>query len=188
MTTPAQEKLRPSPPYRYAELSAEHLDKAAAALSNDDALQASEEIWDAVASALKAVCQERGWNHRFHNHLRAAAYYLAEEWRRPDFNANFRAFEDLHTNNYEHQDFVPDVLPMLALARDFCQSMEQIRQTPPPDWNSFSPQQQRVFTHRLRELTRALPDRTAFGAELRGILQQVQDERKKLAASQGVNK
>ena len=168
MTTPTAEQLRPSPPYRYAELSREHLAKAAAALANDDALQASEEIWDAVASALKAVCQERGWNHRFHNHLRAAAYYLTEEWRRPDFNANFRAFEGLHTNNYEHQDFVPDVLPMLALARDFCQSLNQLRQTTTPDWNSFSPQQQRVFTHRLRELTRPLSDRAAFGPELSG--------------------
>ena len=37
----------------------------------------------AAASALKAVCQERGWNHRFHNHLRAAAVYLALEWNRP---------------------------------------------------------------------------------------------------------
>jgi len=144
------------------------LDKAAAALAKEDVDQASDEIWAAAASALKAVCQERGWNHRYHNHLRAAAYYLAEEWRRPDFNANFRAFEDLHTNNYEHQDFVPDVLPMLALARDFCQALDQIRQTPPPDWNSFSPQQQRVFTHRRRELTRPLNDRAAFGAELSG--------------------
>ena len=105
MTTPIEEKLRPSPQYRYAELSREHLEKAAAALANDDSLQTSEEIGDAVASALKALCQERGWNHRYRNHLRAAALYLVEEWRRPDFNANFRAFEDLHTNNYEHQDF-----------------------------------------------------------------------------------
>ena len=113
------------------------MDKAAAALAANDALQAAEEIWDAVASALKAVCQERGWNHRYHNHLRAAALYLAEEGSRPDFIIAFAAFDSLHTNNYEHQWYAADVAPLLALARDFCQSMEQIRQTPPADWNRF---------------------------------------------------
>ena len=168
MTTPTAEQLRPSPPYRYAELSREHLAKAAAALANDDALQASEEIWDAVASALKAVCQERGWNHRYHNHLRAAALYLAEEGSRPDFIIAFAAFDSLHTNNYEHQWYAADVVPLLDLARDFCQSLNQLRQTPPPDWNSFSRQKRQSLTHRLRELTRQLPDRAAFGAELSG--------------------
>ena len=168
MTTSSQEKLRPSPPYRYAELSREHLDKAAAALSNDDALQASEEIWDAVASALKAVCQERGWNHRFHNHLRAAALYLAEEGSRPDFIIAFAAFDSLHTNNYEHQWYAADVVPLLELARDFCRDLDQLRQTPPPDWNIFSHRKRQSLTHRLRELTRQLPDRAAFGAELSG--------------------
>ena len=168
MTTAAPEQLRPSPPYRYAELSQEHLEKAAAALADDDALQASEEIWDAVASALKAVCQERGWNHRFHNHLRAAALYLAEEGSRPDFIIAFAAFDSLHTNNYEHQWYAADVVPLLDLARDFCQSLNQLRQTPPPDWNRFSRQKRQSLTHRLRELTRQLPDRAAFGPELSG--------------------
>ena len=79
MTSPASEKLRPSPPARYEKLAQEHLENAALALVNDNALQASEEIWDAAASSIKAICQQRGWNHRYHNHLRAAAYYLAEE-------------------------------------------------------------------------------------------------------------
>ena len=168
MTTPIEEKLRPSPPYRYAELSREHLEKAAAALANDDDLQASEEIWDAVASALKAVCQERGWNHRYHNHLRAAALYMAEEGSRPDFIIAFAAFDSLHTNNYEHQWYAADVVPLLDLARDFCQSLNQLRQTPPPGWDSFSRQKRQSLTHRLRELTRQLPDRAAFGPELSG--------------------
>ena len=168
MTTPSPEKLRPSPPYRYAELSAEHLDKAAAALSNDDVDQASDEVWAAAASALKAVCQERGWNHRYHNHLRATALYLAEEGSRPDFIIAFAAFDSLHTNNYEHQWYAADVAPLLTLARDFCQSLDKIRQSPPADWNSFSHRKRQSLTHRLRELTRPLPDRAAFGAELSG--------------------
>ena len=170
MTTPAEEmtispeeKLRPSPPERYEELSREHLEKAAAALSNDDALQASEEIWNAVASALKAVCQPRGWNHRYHNHLRAAAFYLADEWNRLDFYTSFRAFDDLHTNNYEHQEFIYDVLPMLDMARDFCQDLARMRLAPLPSQEHLTPQQRQGQERRWRTLTRPLSDRAAFG-------------------------
>ena len=163
MTTPAEEKLRPSPPERYEELSREHLEKAAAALSNDDALQASEEIWNAVASALKAVCQPRGWNHRYHNHLRAAAFYLSVEWNRIDFNISFHAFDDLHSNNYEHQYFVQDVLPMLDLARGFCQDLARIRLAPPPSQEHLTPGQRQVQERHWRTLTRPLNDRAAFG-------------------------
>ena len=168
MTSPASEKLRPSPPARYEELAQEHLENAALALVNDNALQASEEIWNAFAGATKAICQQRGWNHRYHNHLRAAASYLAEEWSRPDFHIAFSAFESLHINNYEHQRIVAEVIPILNLARDFCQELAQIRQTPPPDWNSLSSRQQQSMAHRLRELTRPLPDAAAFGPELTG--------------------
>ena len=113
MTSPASEKLRPSPPARYEELAQEHLDKAELALANDNALQESEEIWNAFASAIKAVCQQRGWNHRYHNHIRAAASYLAEERSRPDFHIAFGTFESLHINNYEHQRIVAEVIPIL---------------------------------------------------------------------------
>ena len=168
MTSPASEKLRPSPPARYEEPGQEHLENAALALVNDNALQASEEIWNAFAAATKAVCQQRGWNHRYHNHLRAAASYLAKERSRPDFHIAFGAFESLHVNNYEHQRIVAEVIPILNLARDFCQELAQIRQTPPPDWNSLSSRQQQSMAHRLRELTRPLPAAAAFGPELTG--------------------
>lgn len=168
MTTPTEQRLRPSPPFRYLDLSREHLEKAAASLDGGDALQASEDIWCAVANALKAVAQQRGWNHRFHNHLRAVAYYLADERSRPDWNAAFRSFESLHTNYYEHQDFVADVRPVLTLAQEFCREMEQLVAAAPPSWESFTPEQQQVLTHRLRELTRQLSDRAAFGDELTG--------------------
>ena len=168
MTTASQEQLRPSPPYRYAELSQEHIAEAEEFLEAGNALQAAEAVWGAAASTLKAVCQERGWNHRYHNHLRAAALYLAEEGSRPDFIIAFAAFDSLHTNNYEHQWYAADVVPLLDLARDFCQALDQLRQTPPPDWNRFSRQKRQSLTHRLRELTRPLPARAAFGPELSG--------------------
>ena len=168
MTTPVQEKLRTSPPYHYAELSAEHLDKAAAALSNDDALQASEEIWDAVASALKAVCQERGWNHRYHNHLRAAAIYLSLEWNRPDLDVTFGYIENVHTNYYEHQWYVGEVQRRLEVVKPYCQEILRMRGGEPPSGEHLTPAMTREMAGFWRTLTRQLNDRVAFGAELSG--------------------
>ena len=168
MTTPSQEKLRPSPPYRYGELSAEHLDKAAVALANDDALQASEEIWGAAASALKAVCQERGWNHRFHNHLRAAAIYLSLEWNRPDLELMFGFIESMHTNYYEHQWYVGEVRRRLEVVKPYCQEILRLRGIEPPVREQLPPELAREMAHFQRTLTRPLNDRVAFGAELNG--------------------
>lgn len=165
MTTP---QLQPSPPARYEELSREHLQKAADALENDDALQASEEIWGAVANALKAVAQQRGWNHRYHSHIRDIAYYLTEEWNRPELNVTFRSVQDLHTNFYEHQEFVEDIRPVLNQARVFCRTVERIMHTLPPNWEDLTPAKQSSLQHRLRALTRPLEEHAAHGEELSG--------------------
>ena len=165
MTTPPTEQLRPSPPQRYEELSREHFRKAEDALATSDALAASEQIWSAVANALKAVCQQRGWNHRYHNHLRACAYYLAVEQDRPDFNAAFRSVQDLHTNNYEHQEFAEDVEPVLDQAQLFCQALERIGRASPPAFDDFPPEKRANLENRLVELNRPLPPDVAFGPQ-----------------------
>ena len=168
MTTPAQEKLRPSPPYRYAELSAEHLDKAAAALAKDNVDQASDEIWGAAASALKAVCQERGWNHRFHNHLRAAAVYLALEWNRPDLDLEFAYIDNLQNPGCEHQWYVGEVQRRLEVAKSYCREILRMRGAEPPSQEHLTPEIIRELNSFRRTLTCPLPDRVAFGAELSG--------------------
>ena len=168
MTTPIEEKLRSSPPYRYAELSREHLEKAAAALAKDDALQASEEIWNAVAGALKAVCQERGWNHRFHNHLRAAAIYLALGWNRPDLELAFEAIDNMHTNYFGHKWYVGEVRRRLEVAKTYAQEILRMRGAAPPGQEHLTPGNAREMARFLRTLTRPLNDRVAFGPELSG--------------------
>ncbi len=72
MTTPRRERLRPSSPNRYEEISRHLLDQADEELDKGDVLLAPEKIWLAVAHELKGIAQHRGWNHRYHNHLRAA--------------------------------------------------------------------------------------------------------------------
>ena len=168
MTTPSLEQLRPSPPYRYAELSQEHLAEAQEFLDAGNALQASEAVWGVVSSALKAVCQERGWNHRFHNHLRAAAVYLALEWNRPDLDMAFSYIQELHVNYYEHQWYVEEVQRRLEVAKSYAQEILRMRGAEPPVQEQLTPAKTREMARFRQTLTRQLNDRVAFGAELSG--------------------
>ena len=164
MTTPHPEKLRPSTPERYEEISQHFFQQSEEELEKGDALQGSEKIWLAVGHTLKSIAQRRGWNHRYHNHLRSVASYLALEWNRPDWETYFSAIENLHTNAYEHQRMVVQVLPHLELARKYCQDLEQTLVSEPPEV-SLSDFQRRSQTRLLNTLTRPLSEQAAFGEE-----------------------
>ena len=142
MTTSQPNQLRPSSPERYEEISRHLLRQAEEELDKGDALQASEKIWLAVAHELKAVAQQRGWNHRFHNHLRAAVSFLSMEWNRPDWGITFSAIENMHTNAYEHQWFPGDVRPFLEPSRLYCQELSEVRQAPPLQGIQLTAEQQ----------------------------------------------
>ena len=165
MTTPQSDKLRPSTPERYEEMSRHLLRQAEDELDQGDALQASEKIWGATAHALKAVAQQRGWNHRFHNHLRAAAFYLAVERYRPDWNIIFNSLDHMHTNFYEHQMQLDEVRPMLESGKVFCQELFDLRTSELPDARRLSPDQEAGQASRLSTLTRQLRDEAAFGEQ-----------------------
>ena len=166
MTTPQTGQLRPSTPDRYEEISRHLLQQAGEELDKGDALQASEKIWGATAHALKAIAQQRGWNHRFHNHLRAAAFYLAAAWDRPDWITTFSSLEGSHTNYYEHQRYPGDVRPFLELARVYCQELGNARHSVQPQGVQPTIEQQATQAIHLRTLTRQLGEHTAFGDEL----------------------
>lgn len=165
MTTPQPARLRPSSPNRYEEISRHLLDQADEKLDQGDVLQGSEKIWLAVAHELKAIAQHRGWNHRYHNHLRAEASYLSLEWGRPDWLTTFGSFDNMHTNAYEHQQFTGHVRPYLELARSYCQELSLVRHMPPPQDVQLTPEQQATQAINLRILTRPLSEQAAFGPE-----------------------
>ena len=56
MTTPQTEKLQPSPPARYNEISRHLLQQAEEELEKGDSLQASEKVWLAVAPCPQSHC------------------------------------------------------------------------------------------------------------------------------------
>ena len=95
--------IQASPPDRYEAISNHLLTQARIELNKGDILQATEKVWGSTAHALKSVCQRMGWNHHAHNHLVAAANYIATELGREDLRLAFRYLEGLHANWYEHQ-------------------------------------------------------------------------------------
>ncbi len=94
---------RASPPERYQAISQHLLEQAQSELTKGDLIQSSEKLWGATAHAVKALCQQMGWNHHAHIHLRNAVSYIASRLERGDLTLAFGYLENLHINYYEHQ-------------------------------------------------------------------------------------
>ena len=91
-------------------------------------LQASEKLWGAVAHAVLALAQQRGWRYGSHNELIQAARRLSEELGDATLYSRFGETRQLHANYYhgfleDHQiddlrsiahDFIRRVLALVA--------------------------------------------------------------------------
>ena len=87
---------------KYAELSRWCIGEADSYLRRRNNIQASEKGWGAAAQALKAVAEERGWNHGGHGLIVDVAKQVADEQNRPDLVSMFGIAQALHTNFYEN--------------------------------------------------------------------------------------
>ena len=63
----------------YQDASRLLLEQAQTELAQGDTRQASEKGWGAAAQAVKAVCEERGWEHQTHRSLYKAVARLVRE-------------------------------------------------------------------------------------------------------------
>jgi hypothetical protein len=147
--------LKASPPERYEEISRHLLEQAREELDKGDILQASDKVWGATAHAVKAVCQRMGWNHHAHNHLSAAANYIASQLGRDDLRLAFGYLESLHANYYEHQRGADEIRTGLTNAEFLIRGMSAL----PLDNLSnvplhLSPLERQDQERRLRMLTR----------------------------------
>ena len=91
----------------YAQASERFLAQARRELSAGDLAQASEKGWGATAQMLKAVAEQRGWEHSRHRHLHQIASRLRAETGDGDIRRLFDAASALHENFYE-DDTPPD--------------------------------------------------------------------------------
>ena len=77
------------------------LNQARAELALGDVRQASEKGWGAAAQMLKAIAEDRGWEHERHRHFSRVASRLRYELGDRDLYRQFRVAEGLHENFYE---------------------------------------------------------------------------------------
>ena len=159
--------IHASPPERYEAISNHLLAQARIELNKGDILQASDKVWGATAHALKAVCQRMGWNHHAHNHINAAANYIATELGREDLRRDFLYLESLHANWFEHERTATEILTGINTAASLAGALAGLSLPPQPgsrrQLTDLEMNDQQRF---LRMLTRKT--QYSHGAQLQG--------------------
>ena len=95
----------------HVRISRQFMRQAEEEFAKGDKLQASEKAWGAAAHAVKAVAQQRGWQHNGHRYLFEAIDKIYCETVDPEFLDLFRSANSLHMNfheNWQTDNFVQD--------------------------------------------------------------------------------
>ena len=92
---------------RHQQASEHFLAQARQELSDGDLAQASEKGWVATAQILKAIAEQRGWDHHRHRHFHRAASRIRAETGDGEIRRLFDSASALHENFYEN-DMPPD--------------------------------------------------------------------------------
>ncbi len=86
----------------YRSAAAHLLEQARQELDRGDVRQASEKGWGAAAQAVKALAEDRGWQHKSHVALFSAVSRLARETGNDGLKSLFHSANSLHSNFYEN--------------------------------------------------------------------------------------
>ena len=98
----------------YAQAARHLLAQARAELEQGDVRQASEKGWGAAAQMVKAVAEQRGWEHRTHAALFRVVSDLAAESGDDGIRNLFHVANSLHINFYENWNTSENVQAALA--------------------------------------------------------------------------
>ncbi len=101
------------------------LDEAFDALTKDDLQQASENGWGAAALMLKAVAEQRGWEHEHDRDLYRIVSRLRLETRKPELSALFGASTSLRFNSSHNWLATQDVEDHLRRVDQFVTKLEK---------------------------------------------------------------
>ena len=92
---------------QYQQASEHFLAQAKRELADGDLAQASEKGWGATTQMLKAIAEQRGWEHHRHRHYHRAASRISAETGDGEIRRLFDSASALHENFYEN-DMVAD--------------------------------------------------------------------------------
>ena len=110
----------------HSETAGEFLAKAGGYLAEGDLLQASEKGWGAAAQMVKAVAEERGWDHSGHRQLFVTVRRLVEETGDEQLRVAFGLANVLHINFYDGLLPREEVEAYLAHIREFVGRLEEL--------------------------------------------------------------
>ena len=134
-----------TPGNKYAAMSHEYMARAEDYLKQGDLKQASEKSWGAAACGLKAIAEQRGWNHQSHSLLFDLSNQVADEQGRPELRDMFMQANSMHQNFYENWMPEETVQQGVGRVRDYLAELE-----------SVSPQLPASFTFETRAQRRRL--------------------------------
>ena len=86
----------------HVRISRQFMRQAEEEFAKGDKLQASEKAWGAAAHAVKAVAQQRGWQHDGHRYLFEAIDRIYRETNDSQIRGLFSTANSLHMNFYEN--------------------------------------------------------------------------------------
>ena len=116
-----------APAYRTA--GKELLDQATHELAIGDVRQASEKGWGAAAQMVKAVAEQRGWQHNNHASLYRVIDALAKETQDQETYRLFQVAGSLHTNFYENWETPGGVASGLQDVQRFLDKLATLMRT-----------------------------------------------------------
>ncbi len=111
---------------RYQTVSATLFDQAQIELDAGDLIQASEKFWGAAAQALKAIAQQRGWEHDSHAHFYRIVRNIVDETGDKDIATLFNAANALHVNFYEHWMKKDEIMPLADQVRQLVERLDAV--------------------------------------------------------------
>ena len=115
-----------TPDNKYAAMSRDYMARAEEYLLQGDLVQASEKSWGAAACALKAIAEQRGWQHQSHSLLFDISGQVAEELSRPDLRDLFAVAKSMHQNFYENWEPAEEVEYAVGRVRAYLTELESV--------------------------------------------------------------
>ncbi len=115
----------------YQSSSRQLLRQATEELFDGDVRQASKKGWGAAAQMIKAIADNRGWQHNSHHLLRRVVDRLVEETDDEEIFTLFGAASSLHINFYENWSSGVEVHAGLRDMERFLDKLEPLLEREP---------------------------------------------------------
>ena len=153
-------------PDEHEQISRRFIRQAHEELAKGDLIQASDKTWGAVAHALKAIGQSRGWRHKGHDHLRAIGHIIGKEFNHADILLAFSNAEELHRNFYENQEDEGKIADVISVVESVLPDLYSLRHQSPRDFliGNRLDRRQVVTVTGIREIE--IGDRSTVGFSL----------------------